>query len=70
MKVTCPKCKMSQKLTLMWKDSDCYSTSHTREYECGFCGCDFEATFELTDTKILNAEELNQRFYKLFAENA
>ena len=70
MRITCPKCKMSQKLTLMWSDTDGYGTSHTREYECGFCGCAFEATYELKNTKILNTKELNERFYKLFAEKA
>jgi hypothetical protein len=70
MRITCPKCKMSQKLTLMWRDTDAYSTSYTREYECSFCGCAFEATYELTNTKILNVEKLNDRFYKLFAKNA
>ena len=68
MRITCPKCKTSQKLTLMWSDTDGYGTSHTREYECSFCGCTFEAIYELTDTKILNKKEANERFNKLFAK--
>lgn len=70
MRIACPKCKMSQKLTLMWSDTDGYGTTHTREYECSFCGCAFEATYELTNIIILNDEELKERFYKNFVKKA
>lgn len=53
MKVKCPNCGSTAQVELVWEDRDSYSTTKTKEYVCG-CGCCFEATFTLTDTKILN----------------
>lgn len=52
MKVKCPNCQNSMTITLMWEDTDSYSTIHTREYECK-CGCVFEVNFIAEKPKIL-----------------
>lgn len=52
MKITCPNCGSTAQIELTWMGRDCYADEHYREYVCG-CGCTFEATFTLTNIKIL-----------------
>ena len=52
MRVKCPMCGSTAQVEFMWEETDKYSTTHTREYECG-CGCAFEVDFEAVKTKIL-----------------
>ena len=51
MRIKCPNCQ-SMAITLLWEDTDSYSTTHTREYECK-CGCVFEVNFIAEKPKIL-----------------
>ena len=50
--IRCPCCGSSAQVVLMWEDRSSYDTKKIKEFECG-CGCHFEATFTLTETKIL-----------------
>lgn len=52
-RVKCPKCGSTAQVELTWIDTDSYSTTTIKEYECG-CGCAFECCFDLAHTKILN----------------
>ena len=51
-KIKCPNCGSSAQLTLLCEDRYGYDTSRQAEYECD-CGCWFETTFQLTETKII-----------------
>ena len=44
MRIKCPNCQNTLTITRLWKDTDSYSTIHTREYKCK-CGCEFEVNF-------------------------
>lgn len=50
--IKCPKCGSAAQIELVWEDHTNYNTKKIKEYVCG-CGCHFEATFTLTETKIL-----------------
>lgn len=52
MRIKCPNCQNTTSITLLWEDTDGYSTTHTREYECK-CGCVFEVNFVAKETNIL-----------------
>ena len=52
MKVKCPNCNESMAVVLVWEDTDGYSTTHTREYECK-CGCMFEVNYIAEEPKII-----------------
>lgn len=52
MGIKCPNCKNSRTITLLWEDTDSYSSIHTREYKCK-CGCVFEVNFVAENPKIL-----------------
>lgn len=52
MRIKCPNCQNSMSITLIWEDTDSYSTTHTKEYECK-CGCVFEVNFIAEKPKIL-----------------
>ena len=52
MRIKCPNCQNTMTITLLWEDTDGYSTTHTREYECK-CGCVFEVNFIAEEPKIL-----------------
>lgn len=54
--IKCPNCGSTAQVSLVWMDEDGYTNEHYREYICG-CGCVFEATFTLTETKILGVEK-------------
>lgn len=54
-RVKCPNCGSTAQVVLVWEDRDSYSTKKVKEYICG-CGCQFEAIFELKETKILEGE--------------
>ena len=51
MRIKCPNCNNSMTIVLVWEDSDKYSTTHTREYECS-CGCLFEVNLVAEKPKI------------------
>ena len=53
MRIKCPNCNNSTTIELVWEDTDSYSTTRTREYECK-CGCAFEVNFIAEKPKILN----------------
>jgi hypothetical protein len=50
--IKCPKCGSAAQIELVWEDHTNYNTKKIKEYVCR-CGCLFEATFTLTETKIL-----------------
>ena len=52
MRIKCPKCGSSSQVELTWEDSDNYSTTYTKEYECG-CGCHFEVTFKAVEVEVV-----------------
>lgn len=52
MRIKCPNCQNGMTITLLWEDTNSYSTTHTREYECK-CGCEFEVNFIAEEPKIL-----------------
>ena len=52
MRIKCPLCQSSA-ITMVWEDTDNYSNTHTKEYECK-CGCAFEVNFTATNTKFLH----------------
>lgn len=52
MRIKCPNCQSAITITLLWEDTDSYSTTHVREYECK-CGCVFEVNFIAEKSKIL-----------------
>lgn len=51
-RIKCPNCGSTAQVELVWADRSSYSTTHTKEYECG-CGCHFEVIFEVKTTNIL-----------------
>lgn len=51
-RIKCPNCGSTAQVELVWADRSSYSTTHTKEYECG-CGCHFEVIFEVKTIKIL-----------------
>ena len=55
-RIKCPNCGSTAQVELTWVGRDSYDNEHYREYVCG-CGCTFEATFTLTNTKILDVEK-------------
>lgn len=52
MRIKCPLCQNALTITLVWEDTEGYSTTHTREYKCK-CGCVFEVNFVAEKPKIL-----------------
>ena len=55
-RIKCPNCGSTAQVEMAWKDNDNYAKVEYREYSCG-CGCTFETTFTLTNTKILGVEK-------------
>lgn len=55
-RIKCPNCGSTAQVELMKEDYSIYEAEKVREYACG-CGCIFEATFTLTNTKILGVEK-------------
>lgn len=51
-RIKCPNCGSTAQVELVWEDRSSYDTKKVKEYVCG-CGCNFEAIFTLTETKIL-----------------
>ena len=51
-RIECPNCQNSMTITLLWRDTDSYSTTHIREYGCK-CGCIFEVKFVAENSTIL-----------------
>ena len=51
-RIECPNCQNSMTITLLWRDTDSYSTTHIREYGCK-CGCIFEVNFVAENSTIL-----------------
>lgn len=54
-RIKCPNCGSTAQVELVKEDYSIYEAKKVREYNCG-CGCTFEATFTLTNTKILGVE--------------
>lgn len=52
MRIKCPICQNTTAITLIWEDTESYSTTHIREYKCK-CGCVFEVKFTAENPKIL-----------------
>ena len=52
MRIKCPNCNETMTVELVWEDTDGYSTTHTREYECK-CGCMFEVNYIAEEPKII-----------------
>lgn len=55
MRIKCPNCNNSMTIVLVWADTDGYSITHTKEYECK-CGCSFEVNFIAEEPKIIKAQ--------------
>lgn len=52
--IRCPYCGSTAQVKLTWEEPFAEKdTEHIREFECG-CGCVFEATYTVSNIKILN----------------
>lgn len=51
--IKCPKCGSTAQIEMVWQDTEVYTTEFFREFECG-CGCVFEVTYTVSNTKVLN----------------